>query len=108
LIRWSLAHILSQAGYDVTAVEDGLEAFEVASSQHFDCVITDLSMPGLNGWELLDRLAAFKPAPRVIVITGQEETGYRTIVKEKGAFAFVEKSYLIDEIRDALKEALAD
>jgi len=45
LIRWSLTQTLSQAGCEVTTAEDGFKAIEKARDQHFDFVITDLSMP---------------------------------------------------------------
>jgi CheY-like chemotaxis protein len=60
LIRWSLSEALSKEGYEVKIVEDGNKALETINSEFFDFVITDLMMPGINGWEVLERITAQK------------------------------------------------
>jgi DNA-binding NtrC family response regulator len=102
LIRWSLTQALSQEGHEVISVEDGKKAIEAARSQHFDFIITDLLMPELNGWEVLENVRHTQPPPRVIIITahGKDDTG--RIAKERGAWAYVEKPYIIDKIKDIL------
>ena len=106
LIRWSLTQALSQEGYEVTSVEDGRKAIEAAKIQHFDIIITDLIMPELDGWEVLKMATQTQPQPRVIIITarGNEETG--RIAKERGAWAYVEKPYIIDKIKQILREVI--
>ena len=103
LIRWSLCQFLASEGYEVTTAEDGAEALEIARTECFDYVITDLSMPRLDGWGLLDNLMRFDLPPRVIVITGQDEDDNRRKVEEKGGWAYIEKSYLISDIKSALE-----
>ncbi|MGB7574761.1 MAG: response regulator [Thermodesulfobacteriota bacterium] len=102
LIRWSLTQALSQEGYEVTSVENGRKAIEAAKAQHFDFIITDLIMPELDGWKVLETAVQAQPPPRVIIMTarGNEETG--RIAKEKGAWAYVEKPYIIDKIKEIL------
>lgn len=104
LIRWSLTQALSQEGYDVISVEDGRKAVEAAQSQHFDFIITDLIMPELDGWKVLEITKQSQPSPRVIIITahGKEET--KIMARERGAWAYVEKPYIIDKIKKILKE----
>lgn len=104
LIRWSLNQFLSQEGYDVTVVEDGKKAIEAVQDQNFDFIITDLVMPESDGWEVLRAVQQKQPPPRVIIITahGKEDTG--RVAKEKGAWAYVEKPYIIDKIKEILKE----
>jgi CheY-like chemotaxis protein len=103
LIRWSLVQLLSEEEYEVTAVEDGWKAIEIARVEHFDFVITDLSMPGLDGWGLLDKLMEFQFPPRVIIMTADAEEDHRRTIKEKGGWGYVEKSYLIQDIKKILK-----
>ena len=105
LIRWSLCQALSHQGYEVVSVEDGKKAIEAAKAQHFDLVITDLLMPESDGWEVLEMIRRTQSPPRVIIITayGNEETC--RMAKEKGAWAYVEKPYIIDKIKEMLKEA---
>jgi two-component system, NtrC family, response regulator AtoC len=103
LIRWSLTQALTQEGYEVISVEDGRKAIEAAKVQRFDFIITDLIMPESDGWEVLKTAIQIQPPPRVIIITarGNEDTG--RIAKEKGAWAYVEKPYIIDKIKEILK-----
>ena len=103
LIRSSLGQFLASEGYEVMTAENGLKGLEMAGAEHFDFVITDLSMPGLDGWELLDSLMKFSSPPRVIVITGQDTEGNRRRVQEKGGWGYVDKSSLVHHIGDALK-----
>jgi two-component system NtrC family sensor kinase len=70
----SLVHELlrNRLGWRVEQVHDGREAIQRLESAHFDLVITDLRMPGLDGFALLGWIRDFRPAllPRVLVITG--------------------------------------
>ncbi len=70
--------------------------------QQFDFIITDLIMPELDGWGVLEMARQTQPQPRVIIITarGNEETA--KIAKERGAWAYVEKPYIIDKIKEIL------
>ena len=89
----------------MTSVENGRKAIEAAKAQHFDFIITDLIMPELDGWKVLETAVQARPSPRVIIITarGNEETG--RIAKEKGAWAYIEKPYIIDRIKEILNSS---
>jgi len=86
----------------VISVENGRKAIEAAKAHRFDVIITDLVMPELDGWEVLEMAMQTRPPPRVIIITaqGNEDTG--RIAKEKGAWAYVEKPYVIEKIKEIL------
>ena len=49
---------LTRSGYEVVVAEDGERALGIVSSQAFDLIILDMSMPGLSGWELAKKLKA--------------------------------------------------
>jgi len=49
---------LSRSGYEVVMAEDGYQALDVVSTQVFDLIILDMSMPGLSGWETAKKLKA--------------------------------------------------
>ena len=106
LIRWAITRVLSDAGYEVSSADDGLEALETATMGSFDFVITDLDMPGLDGWDLLDRLLNLQNPPRVIVTSAQADDDNVMKVRERGGWAYVEKSStLMDGIKETLKAA---
>jgi len=102
LIRWSLTQTLSQEGYEVIAVENGRKAIEAVKAQHFDFIITDLIMPELDGWEVLRAVQQIQSPPRVIIITAYSKEDTGRMAKEKGAWACVEKPYILDKIKEIL------
>ena len=103
LIRWSLKEALSKEGYDVKAVEDGEKALEVIKNESFDCIITDLVMPGRDGWEVLERVKETYPKAKVVIITAYGTQDTEAVAKEKGAFGYIEKPEIIDKIKSLLE-----
>ena len=59
-------------------------------------------MPELDGWEVLSVARQIQPPPRVIIITAHGKEGTGTLAKEKGAWAYVEKPYIIENIKNLL------
>ncbi len=108
LVRWSLTQGLSQNGHSVTAVENGKKAIEAAQVECFDFVITDLKMPELDGWQVLETLHRTRPSCRVIIITAHGEEESEKIAKEKGAWADIEKPYVLEKLRELLETALKE
>lgn len=108
LVRWSLSQALIQAGYEVVAVEDGKKAMEAVKSDTFDFLITDLVMPELDGWELLEFVQRIPAPPRVIMMTAYGKDNTEKIALQKGAWAYVEKPFIIDKIKDLLKRVCGD
>lgn len=71
-IRECLGLLLSQAGYQVTSCGDGAEAWEVFSPRpgEWDLLVTDQTMPGLTGGELVAKVHGLRPELPVIVCSG--------------------------------------
>lgn len=69
------AHIffLEQKGYEVTAVNSGIEALEEVENRHFDVIFLDENMPGKTGLEVLVEVKKMKPTIPVVMITKSEE-----------------------------------
>jgi two-component system response regulator FixJ len=74
----------------------------------FDCLITDLHLPGINGLELQQRLKALGSPMPVIVITSSLDSLHRTRAMQEGAFAYLTKPFsdkvLIGHVRTALDQ----
>lgn len=104
MVRWSLSHALSREGYEVRAVEDGRKALDIARTEHFDYVITDLMMPDLDGWQVLEYFRQIQEPPRVIMITAYGKEHFEKVAVEKGTWAYIEKPYMIDRILKFLKD----
>ena len=69
-MRTYLARALSNAGYDVVAVDRGTAAIPYLEEQHFDLLLSDIVMPEMDGIELAQRCAEISPATKVMFITG--------------------------------------
>jgi CheY-like chemotaxis protein len=65
-----LVRMLARAGHACTAVSDAAAAVEVFLKARFDVVISDIGLPGTNGWELLKLLRAVRSDFRAIALTG--------------------------------------
>ncbi len=70
----SLTEILSGYGYNATACYDGQTAIDIARSDCFDMIISDVVMPGLNGVETVLAIRELCPKVRVLLFSGQAVT----------------------------------
>ncbi len=94
------AFIKAPVDCEVITAESGEEAWERIQEKPFDVVITDLAMPGMDGFELLKRLKQEFPATRVIIITayGSDEKEQRAYAI--GADKYLEKPFDINELKN--------
>jgi len=69
-LRRFLAAALERAGHAVTSFGDGAAAYECLRGGHFDLLLSDIVMPGLDGIELAKRAADLYPALKIMFITG--------------------------------------
>src|SRR5580704_18580173 len=90
--RAGLAGMVNAWGMAAETASEGAEALEKLAKVPADVILTDLNMPGMDGFELLERLRSMGDAPPAIVITafGSADSAVKT-VHELGAFWFLEK-----------------
>jgi CheY-like chemotaxis protein len=69
-MRNTLSFLLSKAGYLVTVAENGQQAFDLFSRDSFSLVVTDFSMPVMDGLTLAEKLRVHSPETPIIMITG--------------------------------------
>jgi CheY-like chemotaxis protein len=106
--RAIMADALVDAGYAVDEAGDAYEALFLAARSTPDLVLSDLSMPGLDGVELTQRLHAFAGEVPVILTTGLEEThDILTLAQDYGAVACLKKPMSLDELLWVIDRALA-
>lgn len=65
----ALKKVLHEAGYLAAVCEDGEEGVTKLESGHFDLLVLDLNLPGLSGFDILDRTRVRHSALRVVVLT---------------------------------------
>ena len=108
IVAKSCRRVLSDAGYDVTTMESGLEGMSCALSEDFDLVITDLKMPDLDGMELIRRLRAEKPGTNVVVITGYGTIPSAVEATKLGVSDYIEKPFTPEQLTDSAVSALPE
>ena len=107
IIRLDLKSILERAGFDVCAeARDGIEAVELAASEHPDLAILDVKMPRLDGIEAARRILADRPIPIVVLTAyGQDELVARAV--EAGVFGYLVKPFREEDLLPAIAAARA-
>jgi two-component system cell cycle response regulator len=97
-IRELLNEILTHLGHASVTAEDGIDALEKLSHQHFDMVITDLKMPRMGGIELIKRIkTGFEDVDVIAVTVYGAEYDYTEVIGV-GASDFVDKPFNADEL----------
>lgn len=96
---------LSRRKIEVTTADNGLAALEHVEQQHFDAVVMDVRMPGMDGLETLRRMKALAPALPVILLTGHASLGVAVNGMELGAFDYMLKPVAINELILKLEDA---
>ena len=104
--RRGLSSLVSSWGYEVETAANGQEALEKLGEFRAHVMVTDLNMPRMDGFELLQRLSREGTAPTAIVLTafGTIENAIKT-VHDLGAFWFLEKPIQAASMRTLLERA---
>ena len=82
------------------------QALEWLNTETYDVVLTDISMPGLSGVELLSYLKQQQPRTRVIVISGISDETHAEGMLKLGAFAYILKPFQLEEVERVVTEAI--
>jgi DNA-binding NtrC family response regulator len=105
--REMLSAVLTQAGYDVDAAEDGFAALAHVSRYRPDLVLTDLRMPGMTGVDLLQRIRRVHGDVPVIIATGLETWDLCTAAEAYGAVTCLIKPIDVEDLVWNIEMALA-
>ena len=109
LVRRMFQRLLGEAGHEVLAVADGLEAVEHALANDVDLVILDVVMPRVNGY-VACRLLKSEPATRgipVIFLSGKSDAGDRYWGMETGAEHYVTKDAPPERLLDLIDDLVS-
>jgi two-component system nitrogen regulation response regulator GlnG len=108
-MRWVLEKTLVNNGYQVTAFESGsvaLASFKrVSLEERPNLVITDVRMPGINGFELMKQIKNISPQTPIIVMTAYTDLDTTLQTFEDGAFEYLPKPFDIDDALELVARA---
>ena len=105
-MREILKILLEGEGYEVSTATDGVEGLGWINREIFDLIITDIKMPGLDGFQVLKKAQELSPETLVIMITAFGTTESAIESMKLGAYDYLHKPFKIDEIRLVVKNAL--
>ena len=103
-LRKAVTLVLKRSGFTVFSAQDGVEAVEVFQ-QHRDeigCVLCDLTMPRMDGWETLTELRKLVPDIPVILSSGYSEAQVMAGDHPELPQAFLSKPYELVALNDAI------
>jgi DNA-binding NtrC family response regulator len=101
----SISKSLELRDFNVTAVNRGEKAIEVAGKNPIDIALVDLKMPGINGEETLKALKAEHQWMEVVILTGHGTIDSAAECIRSGAYSYLQKPCDLDQILVALKNA---
>ena len=99
-MRHYLVRALEKAGYQVTGVENGIDALPLLESERFDLLLSDIVMPGMDGIELAQKCAEVSPATRVMFITGFAAVSLRASREQPNARVLSKPFHLRDLVME--------
>ena len=94
----ALGFALGQAGYAVDRVENGAAADEALKADVFGLLILDLSLPKLDGFEVLRRLRRRNPSMPVLILSGREKAEEKVMGLDLGADDYIVKPFSVNEL----------
>jgi DNA-binding NtrC family response regulator len=104
-VRDSMARMLRAAGYTVQTAPSGEEGFELARTDGFDVILSDMRMPGLSGLDILKKLRDVRVDASFIVMTGFGTVDTAVEAMKLGAVDFVQKPFFRDELLMRVRSA---
>jgi two-component system nitrogen regulation response regulator NtrX len=105
-IRDSLRGVLEDEGFRADAVGNGEQCLHVLADQHFDVVLLDVWLPGMDGLETLRKIRELEAPPEVIMISGHGTIETAVRATKLGAYDFLEKPLSVDRTLNLVRHAI--
>jgi len=105
-IQTTLRAVLESAGYRVSSASNGAEGQKLIQAENPDLVITDMMMPRMGGFPVLEYLRTLDDPPRVIMITANEGGRHKAYAEMLGAVDYLRKPFAMDVLLESVRKAL--
>jgi len=110
--RESMADVLRRAGHQVQCCTCAAEALQVLQTARFDCIVTDLKMPGMTGIELIAEVRQRQctthgyMGPQIVMVTAHATVATAVEAMRYGAFDYIEKPFEADALERLVAQAM--
>jgi CheY-like chemotaxis protein/anti-sigma regulatory factor (Ser/Thr protein kinase) len=103
-VRDTLSEMIQSLDYPVLVAEDGMKALDRIRTEKVDLIITDLSMPKMNGLEVIAHSKRIKPNIPIAVISAYGNVENTTYALTSGAFSFIAKPFKMSQVKDLIRK----
>ena len=107
-IQGTLKVVLEEVGYRVSTATNGVDGQKLIQDENPQLVITDMMMPRMGGFPVLEYLKTLDHPPRVIMITANEGGRHKAYAEMLGVVDYLRKPFAMDLLLDAVKKSLAN
>jgi CheY-like chemotaxis protein len=104
LTKKAIGYLLRGEGYEVYEAEGGLHALSLLAENQFDLVVSDIVMPRIDGFDLLEHASSTSPPTPVLLMTAYSPM--QSQVKTRGAAEFILKPFLLDDLLSKIEQVL--
>ena len=102
----TLGLFLETEGYRVATARSGEEALTRIEEQEFDVIVADVVMPGVSGFEVLERSRVLNPGAAVILMTGHATVEMAIEALRKGACDYLQKPFVLHDLARCVQRLL--
>jgi chemotaxis protein histidine kinase CheA len=105
-VRKFVSSVLEKNKYTTVLTEDGPEALETLRKEKFDIIITDLEMPKMHGFDLIQEIRSYKKYQSIpiVILTGRAGKKHKDKGKELGANAYITKPFKENDLLKSLED----
>ncbi len=100
-----MARVLTGAGHSAIPLQDGQQGLQALAFGRYDCVVTELSMPVVDGLEMVRRMRAMGDATPVVVSSSEVSDASRQACRNLGVAAFLIRPLVDEQFLDQLLAA---
>ena len=106
-ISSTMTTVLQNAGYSVDSAPNGVEGRKLIEDKKPDLVITDMMMPRMGGFPVLEYLTELDSPPRVIMITANEGSRHKAYAEMLGVSDYLRKPFAMDVLLETIEKVLS-
>jgi two-component system response regulator TctD len=102
-VAFAICERMRSRGYHIEHSNNGSEGTELGLHSDYDCIVLDINLPGVDGFEVLSSLRTAKVTTPVLVLTARDQLGDKVDMLDLGADDYMVKPFALDELEARLR-----